>query len=79
MRISGLSKPDMAELFQCSVDNISLHLKNIYEEGELVEVATAEEFSVVRQEGGRSVRRKMMFYSLDVIISVGYQISCQTN
>lgn len=69
-----LTQPDMAVLFQCSADNISLHLKNIYEEGELIESATTEEFSVVRQEGSRSVRRNMTFYSLDAIISVGYRV-----
>ncbi len=54
----------MARLFQCSVDNISLHLKNIYEEGELIQEATTEEFSVVRKEGSRSVRHKLMFYKV---------------
>ena len=49
-------------------------MKNIYEEGELEEKATAEEFSVVRQEGDRSVRRNMTFYNLDAIISVGYRV-----
>ena len=52
-----LSQRLMAELFECSTDNISLHLKNIYKEGELDEAATTEEFSVVRQEGNRQVRR----------------------
>ena len=69
-----LAKSDMAELFQCSVDNISLHLKNIYEEGELNESATTEAFSVVRQEGQRAVRRKMTFYNLNAVISVGYRV-----
>ena len=69
-----LAKSDMAELFQCSVDNISAHLKNIYEEGELNESATTEDFSVVRKEGQRAVRRKMTFYNLDAVISVGYRI-----
>lgn len=58
-----LAQSDMAALFQCSVDNISLHLKNIYEEGELDEAATAEDFSVVRSEGGRSVRRTLKLYN----------------
>jgi hypothetical protein len=49
---------DMAHLFQCSVDNISLHLKNIYSEGELTPSATTEEFSVVRREGARHVSRR---------------------
>ena len=48
----------MAELFQTTPDNISLHLKNIFTEGELAEAATAEDFSVVQNEGGRAVRRR---------------------
>lgn len=69
-----LTQADMARLFQCSPDNISLHLKNIYDEGELQPGATAEDFSVVRQEGARQVRRSLIFYSLDAIISVGYRV-----
>ncbi|MCD6486829.1 MAG: virulence RhuM family protein [Syntrophobacterales bacterium] len=69
-----MTQADMARLFQCSTDNISLHLKNIYEEGELERSSTTEDFSVVRQEGKRSVRRKMTFYNLDAVISVGYRV-----
>ena len=69
-----MTQSDMAELFQCSADNISLHLKNIYDEGELAEQATTEEFSAVRREGSRQVRRNLTFYNLDVIISVGYRV-----
>lgn len=69
-----LTQADMAQLFQCSSDNISLHLKNIYDEGELVPEATTEDFSVVRQEGARQVRRMLTFYNLDAIISVGYRV-----
>ena len=69
-----LSQKGMAELFDCTTDNISLHLKKIYAEGELKETATTEEFSVVRQEGNRKVRRKVKFYNLDMIISVGYRV-----
>ena len=69
-----LTQTDMARLFQCSADNISLHLKNIYDEGELQSEATAEDFSVVRQEGTREVRRTLTFYNLDAIISVGYRV-----
>lgn len=69
-----MTQADMAQLFQCSVDNISLHLKNIYTDGELSEAATAEEFSVVRWEGGRQVSRNVKFYNLDAIISVGYRV-----
>ncbi len=69
-----MTQNDMAQLFQCSTDNISLHLKNIYDEGELTQKATTEEFSVVRQEGKRQVRRKLTYYNLDMIISVGYRV-----
>lgn len=65
----------MAELFQTTADNIGLHLKNIYAEGELVESATAEDFSVVQNEGARAVRRTLKHYSLDAIIAVGYRVS----
>jgi hypothetical protein len=65
-----MTQNDMAPLFQCSVDNISLHLRNIYSEGELTPSATTEEFSVVRQEGARHVSRRLTFCNLDMIISV---------
>lgn len=69
-----MTQSDMAQLFQCSADNISLHLRNIYDEGELNQEATAEEFSVVRQEGSRQVKRRLTFYNLDAVISVGYRV-----
>ncbi len=65
-----MTQNDMAQLFLCSVDNISLHLRNIYSEGKLTPSATTEEFSVVRQEGARHVSRRLTFYNLDMIISV---------
>lgn len=70
-----LSQKLMAELFECSTDNISLHLKNIYSEGELDETATTEEFSVVRHEGIRQVKRNITFYNLESIIAVGYRVN----
>ena len=70
-----LSKRAMADLFDCSTDNISLHLKNIYEQGELEENRTSEEISVVQLEGTRNVERNIMFYNLDAIISVGYRVN----
>lgn len=60
----------MAELFGCSADNISLHLKNIYAEKELNESATAEDFSAVQIEGNREVIRNVRCYSLEAIIAV---------
>lgn len=70
-----LSQKQMAELFDCSIDNIALHLKNIYASGELEEKATAEDSSVVQKEGSRNVSRKKRLYNLDAIISVGYRVN----
>lgn len=70
-----LTQKAMAELFGCSSDNISQHLKRIYSEGELEEHATTEKFSVVQQEGNRQVKRDTNFYNLDAIISVGYRVN----
>ncbi len=70
-----LSQGQIAELFDKDSDTIGLHLKNIYKSGELEKSATTEESSVVRQEGKRQVRRKIMFYNLDAIISVGYRVN----
>lgn len=70
-----LSQKQISELFGVSVDNVSLHLKNIYAEGELEESATTEESSVVQKEGNRSVTRTVKQYNLDAIISVGYRVS----
>lgn len=70
-----ITQRGMAELFDCSTDNISLHLKNIYADGELVEESTTEDFSVVQKEGTREVSRNVKFYNLDAIISVGYRVN----
>ena len=70
-----LTQRQMAELFGCSSDNIGLHLRNIYSECELVESATAEDSSVVRLEGKRRVARRVRFYNLDAIISVGFRVN----
>ncbi len=70
-----LTQKAMAELFGCTTDNVSLHLKNIYSDGELNADSTTEEISVVQQEGARQVCRKSRFYNLDAIISVGYRVN----
>ena len=70
-----LTQKAMAELFDCTPDNISLHLKNIFADGELDENSTTEDFSVVQTEGARQVKRKTKFYNLDAIISVGYRVN----
>lgn len=69
-----LTQKLMAELFQTTSQNITIHLKNIFEEGELDEGATCKDFLQVQKEGNREVKRKQKFYNLDTIISVGYRI-----
>ncbi|WP_424825581.1 RhuM family protein [Rothia dentocariosa] len=73
-----LSQRQMSVLFDTSSDNVGLHLKNIYAERELLEEATTEDFSVVRQEGKRQVNRRVPHYNLDAIISVGYRVKSAT-
>jgi prophage maintenance system killer protein len=70
-----LTQRQMAELFDTSSDNVSLHLKNIYGDGELDEPATTEDSLVVRQEGKRQVARSIKHYNLDAIISLGYRVN----
>lgn len=70
-----LTQKAMSELFDCSSDNISLHLKNIYKEEELEEDSTTENFSVVQKEGSREVKRNAKCYNLDAIIAVGYRVN----
>ncbi|WP_313919632.1 virulence RhuM family protein [Tahibacter sp.] len=69
-----LSQREMAQLFDVGTDNIGLHLKNLYEDGELARAATTEESSVVQTEGGREVRRPVTLYNLDAILAVGYRV-----
>lgn len=70
-----LSQKNIGLLFDTSTDNIGLHLKNIYAEGELDEAPTTENFSVVQQEGSREVCRTIKHYNLDLIIAVGYRVN----
>ena len=70
-----LTQKQMSVLFDKDTDTIGLHLQNIYKEHELGESATTEESSVVQLEGKRQVRRKVRFYNLDAIISVGYRVN----
>lgn len=69
-----LTQAQMTELFQTTKQNISLHINNIFKEGELDSKATVKEYLTVRHEGKRTVRRKVKYYDLDVIISVGYRV-----
>jgi hypothetical protein len=70
-----LSQKQMGLIFAKDSDTIGLHLRNIFSEGELDESATTEDYSVVQTEGSREVRRKVRFYNLDAIISVGYRVN----
>ncbi len=69
-----LSQQQMAELYGTTKQNISLHIKNIFDENELNENSTVKEFLTVQKEGNRSVERTVKFYNLDMIISLGYRI-----
>ncbi len=64
----------MADLFGTTPENVLMHLKNIYSEGELDPNSTAKDFLVVRQEGARQVKRTLKHYNLDAILSVGYRV-----
>ena len=70
-----LTQKSMAEVFDCSSDNVSLHLKNIFEDNEFDKNSTTEKISVVRKEGNRNVNRELEFYNLDAIIAVGYRVN----
>ena len=69
-----LTQAQMAELFEKTPQNITMHIGNAYKEGELERESTCKEYLQVQQEGKRKVTRKVKFYDLDVIISVGYRV-----
>jgi len=69
-----LSQAGLAELYQTTKQNISLHIQNIYDEGELAEDSTVKEYLTVQNEGSRQISRQVKHYNLDMIISVGYRI-----
>ena len=69
-----LTQQQMAELFKATKQNISLHINNIYDEGELERIATVKDYLTVQKEGKRMVNRHVNLYNLDVIISVGYRV-----
>lgn len=69
-----LTQGQMVELFDSTKQNISLHIKNIFQEEELEEKSTVKEYLTVQKEGSRKVKRKVLCYNLDVIISVGYRV-----
>jgi hypothetical protein len=73
-----LTQALMGELFSTTPENVLIHLKNIFSEGELDQSATTKDFLVVRQEGKRQVKRNLKHYNLDAIISVGYRVQSHT-
>lgn len=70
-----MTQKAMAELFETTTANINRHIKNILDEGELDAEATIKDFLMVQMEGSRQVNRKMQFYSLDMIIAIGYRVN----
>ena len=81
VRIQGetvwLTQAQLAELFDTTKQNVSLHIQNIYEEGELSRGATVKEYLIVQKEGDRDVSRELEHYNLDLIISLGYRVKSQ--
>lgn len=72
-----LSLEQMSDLFQRDKSTISRHIKNIFDEGELVRASTVAKFATVQNEGNRQVERAIEYYNLDVVISVGYRVKSQ--
>lgn len=70
-----LTQRQMSELFETTPENVLMHLKNVYADGELEEPVTTKDFLAVRVEGKRQVRRQLKHYNLDAIISVGYRVN----
>ena len=69
-----MTQRTMAELYQTTPQNITSHIKNIFDDGELEQAATCKDFLQVQNEGGREVRRERKFYNLDMILAVGYRV-----
>jgi len=69
-----LTQHQIADLYQTTQQNVSLHVRNIYEEGELAPETTHKDFLLVRQEGNRQVNRRVAHYNLDAILAVGYRV-----
>ena len=72
-----LTQAQLAELFETTPQNVTLHLRSIFAEGELVEAATCKDYLQVRLEGGREVTRKLRHYRLEAILAVGFRVRSQ--
>jgi hypothetical protein len=73
-RTVWLTQRGVAELYQTTPQNVTIHVANIYDEGELTEAATCKEYLQVRREGDRQVQRSLKHYNLDMILAVGYRV-----
>lgn len=71
---SGSPRALIAELYQSTKQNISLHIRNIFDEGELQPEATVKEYLTVQHEGSRAVQRRVAYYDLDMILAIGYRV-----
>ena len=69
-----LSQAEVADLFQTTKQNVSIHVRNILAEGELVEGATVKDYLTVQTEGSRQVQRRITVYRLEMILAVGYRV-----
>jgi hypothetical protein len=69
-----LTQAELAALFETSVPNINVHVRNVLEEGELLEIRTIKEYLIVREEGARRVKRSVKHYNLDMILAIGYRV-----
>jgi len=69
------TQKQMAEIFETTPQNVTIHLKKVYKDGEIDEVSTCKEYLQVQTEGKRKVQRMQLFYNLDAILSVGYRIN----
>ncbi|MFA5554231.1 MAG: RhuM family protein [Phycisphaerae bacterium] len=69
-----LNQADLARLYQTTIPNINIHIKNIYDEEELSQESTIKDYLIVQTEGNRQISRQVKHYNLDIIISVGYRI-----
>jgi hypothetical protein len=70
-----VTQRQMADVFETTPENVLMHLRNIFKDGELVEAVTAKDFLAVRTEGKRQVQRRLKHYNLDAVISVGYRVN----
>lgn len=74
LKISGMIQWQTADVFRTLTDNVGLHLRNICADSEPQKIVTAENFSLVQTEAMRKVRRRIRYYNLDAVISVGYRV-----